>query len=221
MFRHLSTFFFLCLLTCGCTNKNYEQVTRFHDDGRSKPIVAIVPVFDRTQARVGWSLSEEFTDHIKYQIAKGNDIYLSSSDEINKSVENLNEQDNPFQNECEWIQAAFPNQEYVVFTEFVEYDIHRKEISQRFIDKLTPSSELSMTMRIRVFDLRAGQVKIILQELIHQDHLIPKGSSRGQEDPDKWKRVTFPLTPLGIAHGQFSRQAAKRIKEYITLAKSN
>ena len=74
----------------GCSSKgNYEHATRFHDDGRAKPIVAFVPVFDRSESKLGWSLSEEFTDSLKNRLMKRNNFYVSTPSDINAAIADL------------------------------------------------------------------------------------------------------------------------------------
>ena len=73
MLRRLGWIVSLCIASFGCSHNNsYEQAARFHEDGRRKPVVALTPVFDRSNAEIGWNLSEEFTDHIRQRILKQN-----------------------------------------------------------------------------------------------------------------------------------------------------
>lgn len=221
MIKRIGLFVTLCLAFFGCnSNRNSDQVTRFHDDGRAKPIVALVPVFDRSNSNVGWNLSEEFTDGLFSRLQKRNNFYLSSPDEINRAMFELDDQNNPFSTDTDWIKAAFEEHEFVIFTELVEHDVHAKPIKGGFIDKITPSSELSITMRIRVFDLRGKIPEVILQEFVHQDHLIPKPSNISEEAPEKWKKITFMISPLGLAHMQLSKEIVSRVEDYILLSKS-
>lgn len=221
MLKRFGLIFTLCALLFGCASKgNYETTTRFHDDGRAKPSVAFTPVFDRSEANVGWSLSEEFTDQLRSRLVKRKNFYLTSPFEISEIVSGLNRENNPFGKEINWIKETFKGQEFVVFTELVEHDIHGKTPKGNFIDKITPSSELTLTMRIRVFDLRGTKPVVILQEFVHQDHLIPRPSNISDPNPEKWKRVTFTVSPLGIAHSQFAKEVAKRIEDYILLSKT-
>ncbi|WP_316358173.1 CT253 family lipoprotein [Candidatus Neptunichlamydia sp. REUL1] len=211
----------LCLTLFGCSsNNNYDQVTRFHDDGRAKPVVAFIPVFDRSDAQVGWSLSDEFTDQLRGRLQKQNSFYLNTPDEINQVVANLSAEDNPFSTNIDWIKDAFDRHEFVIFAELVEHDIHSKPLKGSFVDKITPSSELSLSMRIRVFDLRGSHPEVILQEFVHQDHLIPKPSKLNEPNPEKWKKMTFIVSPMGLAHMQFSKEVIKRVEDYILLSKS-
>jgi hypothetical protein len=75
-------------------------------------------------------------------------------------------------------------------------------------------------MRIRVFDLRGEQPEVILQEFVHQSHLIPKPSNLQEPNPKRWKKMTFMASPMGLAHAQFSKEVVKRIEDYILLSKS-
>ena len=220
MLRPLGLFFVICITSFGCIKNVNEQATRYHDDGRSKPIVALVPVFDRSDAEVSWSLSEEFTDHLRQRLLKRSNFYINTPEEINAEIGILNESNDPFMRDFSWIAQAFGKEEFVVFTELVEHHIHPKPSNNHFLDKLTPSCELSMVMRIRIFDLRGETPEIVLQELINQTHLIPKPSDLTEQNPDFWKKMTFIVTPLGLAHTQFSKEVAKRIEDYILLSKS-
>jgi hypothetical protein len=220
MFRNLCLIFALCLASFGCSKNVHEQATRYYDDGRSKPIVALVPVFDRSGAKISWSLSEEFTDQLRQRFLKQSQFYINTPEQINAEIETLNETNNPFSRDYAWIGKAFGEEEFVVFAELVEHDIHPKATKKNFIDKLTPSCELSMTMRVRVFDLRGEKPEIVLQELFHQSHLIPKPSDLTEQSDDRWKKMSFSITPLGLAHSQFSKEIAKRIEDYILLSKS-
>lgn len=210
---------FLALVGCS-TKGDYEHATRFHEDGRGKPIVAFVPVFDRSGSSVGWSLSDEFTNGIKTRFLKRSNFYVSTPDEVNAAISSLSAENNPFSAETHWIKEAFENHEYVVFTELVEHDIHPKELKGNFLDKITPSSELTATIRVRVFDLRGSKPEVILQEFVRQTHMIPKPSDLNEPNPERWKKVTYSVSPMGLAHAQLAKEVVKRVEDYILLSKS-
>ena len=221
MLKRIGILLTLCLILAGCGSKSsYDQVTRFHDSGKAKPVVAFVPVFDRSSADVGWSLAEEFTDQMRTRFLKRNSLYLNLQSGLNETIISMSAHNNPFSENTEWIKEAFDTQEFVIFTELVEHDIHAKTPKGNFVDKITPSSEIAMTMRVRVFDLRGESPEVVLQELIHQSHLIPKPNNINEPSPGKWKKVTFTVSPLGLAHAQLSKEAVKRIEDYILIAKA-
>lgn len=218
MLRRLWWTLSLPLVMCGCIQSPQPQPVSFHDDGRTKPLVALPPLFDRSEAGVEWSLSEEFTTHIRSNIMKN--FCLNTTDEMNLIVTHLNETHNPFSSDTEWIKSAFGRYEFVVFTELVEYDIHPQTSRGSFINKIVPSSELTLTMRIRIFDLRAQRTQVILQELFHQNYLIPSFSHSGSAHPYQWRRLSFLVSPLGLAHSQFIKGVSNRIEEYVFWAKN-
>ncbi len=211
----------LCAFLWGCTkNVDDTQASRFHEDGRAKPIVAVVPVCDRSDSRLTWSLGDEFTHNIHQYLSKRDQFCLRSIDEVHTTMSYLTESQNPFSVDTQWIKQAFEGNEFVVFTEFVEHDVHPKQSQERLIDKITPSSELTMTMRIRIFDLRSGTPKIVLQELVQEDYLIPKPSIEHISNPEHWKRITFKASPLGLAHSALIKEVGRRIESYVLLSQS-
>lgn len=221
MIKRLGLLAGVLLALVGCSTKgNYEHATRFHEDGRAKPIVAFVPVFDRSGSNVGWSLSDEFTHSLKNRFLKRSNFYVSTPDEVNASIATLSAENNPFGAETNWIKESFENHEYVVFAELVEHDIHPKELKGNFLDKITPSSELTVIMRIRVFDLRGSKPEVILQEFVRQSHVIPKPSDLTEPNPERWKKITYTVSPMGLAHAQLSKEVVKRVEDYILLSKS-
>lgn len=211
----------LCLFCCGCTRSVYNQETRFHNDGRAKPKVTLVPAFDRSNAKIGWNLSEEFTDHLRQRLLKLNQLYLNTPEEVNAITAELTPEHNPFSSEPNWIYDTFSPCEFVVFTEIVEHEIRAKPPSSNFFDKLTPSKELTLTMRVRIFDLRKDHNCVILEELVSNNYSITSALGLSEKSADYWQKITFAVSPLGLAHAKLSKEVAKRIEDYILLAQSH
>lgn len=210
---------FLTAITSCSSRTNQETMTRFHDDGRAKPIVAVVPVIDRTTDQYPWNLSEELTYALYNRIVKRNTLWIDSIAEIAR-FKNRVQINDPFQaNELKWAKQAFHEHEFLVLTELVEHDIHPKPSQNRILDRLTPSCELEMCVRIKVIDLRE-EPKLILDEVIRQVHSIPKIKDQSEQLQDKWKQKTYAVSPLGFAHLSFSKEIVYRVEEYISIAKS-
>ncbi len=214
------TSFILALLCISCMNRNEQHVSRFHDDGRAKPVVALVPIFDRSESTLPWDLSEEFTATIEHRFQKMNNFFLSTPLQIHNAVTCIDSATDPFGVDLSWAKSAFKKEEFLILIELVEHKIHPKEAKNAFFDKFTPSNELDVTMRLRVIDLRKSEPKIILQEILHHTHFIPKLAEDKMPTPDKWRHKTYAVSPLGFAHLQISKEVAKRIDQYIGLAKS-
>lgn len=204
----------------GCSRNRGEEISRFHDDGRAKPSVALVPVFDHSEASIGWSLSDEFTDQLRQRFAKHSQFYLASPEETSDQISQCSQDEDPFASHYQWIKKSFSKQEFVVFVELIEHDIHPKKLQDNFLDKISPSAEVSISMRVRVFDLREEEPFVILQEIVHQDHLIPEPSTTIKEEPEKWKKLSFHFSPLGLAHAHIVKEVASRIEDYILVAQS-
>ena len=220
MLRNLM-FVALVILCYGCGKTMNNQAIKYHDDGRAKPIVAFVPLYDRSGAVMPWNLSDELSYTMQNRLLKKGNFYLSNPQEIEAITTNLTAAQNPFASEIEWIMTTFTNNEFVVFTELLKHEVIPKELKNSIIDKITPSCQLDMTVRVRVIDLRYDHPKVILQELVKQSHLIPKPSYELEEAQDKWKRKTYAVSPIGFAHMQLTKEIAKRIEDYILLAKTS
>ncbi|MBP9840875.1 MAG: hypothetical protein KBC64_00440 [Simkaniaceae bacterium] len=213
----MRTALILVLITLvGCYQSNKEVGELYHDDGRVKPRVALLPIYDRSGEEFAWSLSDELTHAIYQRIVNRGSLCIADLVEMKKAMPNMN----PFGHEFGWLKKSFPEQEFIVFSELVEHNIHPKQSHSSFFDKLTPSCELDMTIRLRIFDLRGDSPEIILQEIIRQTHLIPKQEAITDQDPGKWKHKTYAVSPLGFSHYQLSKEMVSRIEDYILLAKT-
>ena len=203
-------------LLAGCYQSNKEVGELYHDDGRVKPRVALLPIYDRSGEEFAWSLSDELTHAIYQRMLNRGTLCLSDLAEMKKLMPDMN----PFGQEFGWLKKSFHGHEFIVFSELVEHSIHPKQSHGSFFDKLTPSCELDMTVRLRIFDLRGETPEIILQEIVRQTHLIPKQDAVTDQDPGKWKHKTYTVSPLGFSHYQLSKELVSRIEDYILLAKT-
>jgi hypothetical protein len=82
--------------------------------------------------------------------------------------------------------------------ELAEHNIHPKQENDTFIDKITPSHALDLSMRIRVYDLRGEIPKVILQEIVQQRHLLPKQFAKLDYDSAIWGKKTYSISPMGF-----------------------
>ncbi len=213
----------LCLIgsISSCTSKMQNTHASHFNDGRAKPIVAIVPYFDRSNTSVGWNISDEFNHLIQDALIKKNSFYLTSPTDISLATVDLTASQNPFSNDFGWVKDTFENNEYVVFTEIVEHDIHPRELKGTYLDVVKMSYELTATVRVRVFDLRGREAEVVLQELLHKNYPLPKSSSFFTSQPDRWKRFFHAVSPIGIAHAKINKEIVDRVENYIMISKSN
>lgn len=211
---------FLCassLLIFSCKNQNQKEeiTTRYHDDGRAKPVVSVIPVIDSTNYDLSWSLSEEFTSMIKSNILAKGSLYLPN---INYSIPYNH---HPFSNDLNWIKNSFPSNEFVVFLELIQHE--NDPIRKNFHKESSIADggmNLNMAMRIRILDLRSEKPQIVLQEVIKDSYYLSKNFVMDDYKRIQWGNKDYLTTPMGLAHGQISKDIVERINDYVTLAKS-
>ncbi len=207
MMRYITIAIFSFLIFVSCNKNSNKQVSRFYDDGRSRPVIAISSVIDSTSYDLPWSLSEELTQLIKDDLSTNKNIFISSTNEIDESLTNS---DNPFDVNIDWMKNRFEQKEFLVFLELLKHDEIKKETF----------TNLDMTMRLRIVDVRAKEPKIILQECISDHYYIAKGAIKSDYQNVIWGSADYSNSRMSMAHKQLADQIANRISDYIALAKS-
>lgn len=200
----------LSLLAVGC-NRTNDYMTRYHEDGRAKPVAAIASMIDTASFDVPWSISEELTSMISSQIRQAGKIYVVTKEDDAFA-------DNPFGADLSWVKREFPDQEFAVFFELVEHEM--APASKKKDSPQENSTNLNMAVRLRVVDARGATPKIVLQEIVRETYFIPKTLVPEDYNTLTWGNPTFARTPMGIAHAQLARELSTRISDYILLAKS-
>lgn len=200
-----------CLLLASCGSID-TTMTRYHEDGRAKPVVAIASMIDTTSFDAPWSLSEEFTSSIVGKMAFGNNIFV-------EGMEDYAFADNPFGGDLSWVKREFHSHEFVVFLELVEHELVPAKGKENFSPQEV-STNLNMSVRLRVLDLRGASPKIVLQEMIKENYFIPKTLIPTNYNVVTWGTADYTKTPMGIAHSQLADEIASRASDYILLAKS-
>ena len=217
----------LSLLTLGCSSYHQDkQAIRFHEDGRAKVIVALTPIYDPQNIKLPWSLSEDLTDLIKNRLVSKSKIFLSHAptktldDPMATTIIEHYDENTSLNIHFENLKVKFPGSEFVIFLELAKHHIYPKQESDSFLGKLTPSHNLDLAMRIRIYDLRAETPKIVLQEIVEQKHLLPKQFAKLDYYGSVWGKKTYSISPMGFAHTQFAKEVAQHIENYLVLAKT-
>lgn len=207
----------LALIVAGCrSNTENDANTACKTHAELKPVVALIPVIDNTKNdSLAWSLSDEFTSSIFSCLAQG-DLYLESMGKVREMAKKCKE--NPFGTDISWIKRAYEKEQFVVFLELVQHEEVLKQ-EKKFLElPKTCSADLKLCMRIRVFDLRAEEPRVILQELVSDSHFIPRQFTRVNFQQASWGDEDFNFSPIGLAHFEFAKQIASRIEDYIHIA---
>lgn len=202
----------LSLLAVGCTHTS-DYMTRYHEDGRAKPVAAIASAIDTTSFDANWSLSEEFTSMLAAQIGQGGKIFV-----VPRGDDSFTE--NPFGQDLSWVKRDFSDQEFVVFLELVEHEISPVSKWRKELPTQEASSNLNIAVRLRVIDVRKQAPKIVLQEMVRGSYFIPKTLIPVDYNVISWGSPEFAKTPVGVAHAQMVEGIGSRVSDYILLAKS-
>lgn len=212
----------MLLAFAGCTRQQNTtaQQYHFHDDGKAKPQVAIVPIYDRSGAKMPWNLSMELSEALTEKIANSGHFFLTKDFDM-LGLAHLRTSDiNPFLDDISWIGEVQTGTEFIVFVELVEHKLAANGEGTGFMNmKIFQSYNLDMTMRVKVIDIRTKTPRVILQEIVEDSYYIPWRLKSINYTPGGWSKTAFSLSPIGMAHGKMVKKVTGQVEEYIILAK--
>jgi len=188
-------------------------MTRFHEDGRAKPMVAVASMIDTTSFEIPWSLSEELTSNIVNKLAQTRAIFVQSIDDFSPT-------NNPFSQDLSWVRDEFPQHEFVVFMELVRHHFVVGDKAKKKPSELEVPNNLDMAVRLRVVDLRGHKPKIVLQEMVKESYYVPRSLLPTNYQKATWGTEEYRNSPMNIAHMQLVDEISLRLNDYILLAKS-
>jgi hypothetical protein len=202
----------LCLVIAACENKGSDQETsHIEKPVQGKPIVAVVPMFDSSESGLSWDPSYELTVLMREKLYQNDRLYMVSPDKVKATLKKLKASHDPFAQNTNWIKSTFAGSEFVAFMELIEHE----EIPTYEGDS---PANLSMKVRIRVFDIRGEHPKAILQEVVHDVQHTPKAFNKNNFYQVPLGDELYPVSPLGMAHEELAEEVAARIQDYILIS---
>jgi hypothetical protein len=221
MSRFILSLSLMALIASGCGGDGSSNDQAYRQEPlKNKPVVSVVPVIDNTKNDYDWNLSDEFSSAIYYRLSQHSRLSIVDAHKVRAKTKKLGERNNPFGPDISWVKSSFPGDEFVVFLELVEHEEVLNQNRKKPSDPKNCSADLNMTMRARVFDLRGSEPKVILQELVHDTHFIPRPFTRENFYQVAWGDESYSISPIGLAHAKFTKEIALRIEDYIlTMAK--
>lgn len=214
----------LTLLALASCAPRCNDTTLYQSNGRQKPIVAVLPVIDsrvdqykNQEARgITWNISQELTDQIRNKIADSSQIYLLKYQGNEEIAKQLNTLDN--RQLANTFSKGINGAEFVVVTELVNEE-ERKYTVDRFDPRHTSKGEIAEILcsdfRLRVYDMRGAKPKVVLQEMFHGSHFIPRPEAGFDYSKSKYGSSSFLRTPMGQAHNKLTREVVTRVEAYI------
>lgn len=219
MSRFIFSLSLLALIAQGCDDNGSSTTTFYHQPPMQiRPIVSIVPVIDNTKNNYVWDLSDELSSALYSRLFQQDKFFVVESAQVREKIKKIKKEQNPFGTDFAWVKKTFQGDEFVVFLELVEHEEVVKQDRKRPSDPKDFPADLNMSMRVRVFDIRGNEPKVILQELIHDSHFIPRQFTHLNFDQVAWGDESFAISPVGLAHAEFTKEIASRLEDYILTA---
>ncbi len=211
--------FRICIVLClalfaGCQKNQGSEYSKYHEDGRSKPVVAVIPVIDSSSFEMPWSLSDEMTSLIRKKMSSKETLFIPSSEELH-SISYSNE---PFGTDISWVAQNYEPNEFIVFLELLDHQTVAENAANANQERTSKS--INMTARIRVVDIRSKTPKIVLQETLTDSYFVSKNILPINYEIAGWGTDDYTTTPMAMAHIQFAKKIVERINDYVLIAKS-
>ena len=216
----LLTALMLAFVLVGCNRTSLAmQSFKYHENAKRKPVVAMLPVICRVDNYLPWDLSEEFTSEIQRRLIKHSVVYLNSVDMPEHLRQKLEKEDSIMLSKDDFHELSAQN-DFVVLLELIDHSeepFRQAQTGEQYMDQ-TVDRVLNIKMRVKVADLRASQPKIVLQEILQINHLIPRDAAGVNYDRVVWGSDAYPATAYGRAHAKLERDLSKQIENYIAIA---
>ena len=215
--RHLLPL--ILLLSSGCyPPPSITQQIHHHDNGITKPKVAIIKVIDNSNHNLSWDLSSELTEYLIKDLYSRSNFFLTDDFHMieNKHLRNL--ELSPYSEDMSWLLEMNNSSEFILFTEIISHNI--TDNTTKTYNPLSYVKSLDIAIRISVLDIRVSKPKIILQEIITKKYPIPFNFGSYDENSSILNKNSFALSPLGIAHKHIISKVSSQIEDYILISKS-
>lgn len=204
----------------GCnTSGSHMQAFKYHENARRRAVVAILPVISKVDNYLPWDLSEEFTCEIQKRLGHHSEIYLNSVDIPVHLKAKLEASDSIALDKKDFHEMSAQN-DFAVILELIEHSetpfspaYSDVDLTSEPIDRI-----LNMKMRVKVLDLRAANLKVVLHEIFPLNHQIPREYSSVNYDRVVWGSDAYPATAYGRAHAKLEKEISRQIENYISIA---
>jgi hypothetical protein len=216
---HLAILLFVALAACCMTSSCKKQNAATEESVRDKkehPTIVVVPIIDSSGQSYRWNLSEELTYTLWNKLTHSTKLALGSKERAQYIYRQLDYQHNPFGNQITWTRQLCPTDDFALFLELIEHE-EIPMCSNNKEDITRCPTAFRIALRIRLLDLRNSSIKIVLQEIIREEHQFPRPFTKFHFYQAPWGDKNFCISPIGLAHTQLINKVSARIEEYITL----
>lgn len=204
MTRILLTFLFALCFTA-CSGPRYSDYFPYHDDGVPKPKIVLMPILDRANPSLPWSISEELTDSLYYSLMNSGELYVLSPEEIGSAYTQCSADDffGNHLNSCK----KFCNADFIVAIEIIEH---------RVVDdpSCSPCNRmLNLKARVKAIDVRCSQPSVVLFEIIGANYKTTSPCDKIDYEQYPWGSNNYCKTPCYTAHTRLVQNITNRLEQ--------
>lgn len=209
------------LLFSACNSYKSKEFTRYYDDGRIKPKVALVPILQQNSFPYPWDLSRELTENIRSEVLELGSLFLPA--EVSYMNRLSTYSGDVLSLDPALLESLRQDHDFVAFLELLEHSEERykgQPIKPVYTVYGEVANLLKITMRLSIYDLRGSTPKQVLSEIVHSNHMISKEGAETDYHKVLWQTDAYKTSPYGLAHSRLSKEVADRMAQYITVARS-
>ncbi len=219
MLKNVSLYLFFLLTFSSCDYSKQSATQLVYEDGRHKPQLTLLSVIDKSLHHLPWDLSEEFHQALFQELKTYASLYLKPIDSFSE-IADLNGLTKKLQRTpLDPIDLGVKT-EFLVSAEIIEHHISIQPQKIILSHPEAQSQLLQMQVRLKVFDIRKQPQELILSEIVNHELHIPWQHSTVNYNKIRFKMSAYKNTPFALAHKQLSQKVAKKIHDYVLLAKS-
>lgn len=207
MFRIILALLAAAALTA-CSGPRYIDYFPYFDDGTPKPKVAVMPVIDSTGCRLRWCLAEEVEKGIDCEFMNSGRFYVVSPREIGPAWGKASEVDLTG-NDLGYAQG-FRNTDFIVVLELIDRTVATNSEA---------CQTLTLSVRVKVIDIRCAEPRIILHEVFKSDYRTTLSHGDVDGNGERWGTPAYAKTCCGLAHQRMIKSLTERLEEVIWRAK--
>jgi hypothetical protein len=220
MKRYLITCALLSLSVSSCSSYRQDNPTTVYEDGRGKPHLTLIDIADRSQHLLPWDLSVELTPALTKNIRSLGAIYLEPHDALPMEIDETRMTTQLMRNHqipLEWHGTT----EFVALVEIIDHYLSPQIEKTSLMRQSSRSQHLSIKARLKIFDLRKTDAKLVLSEIVTHEAVIPSSHQLANYTKNHYTQKNYTSTPIGTAHKNFVAKIGGRIHDYVLLAKSH
>ena len=184
---------------------------------RCRPQVAVVPVVNRTNAKLPWDLEAELTDDILDHLMCEGTFWVSPFNQFEVALEQTKGRDY-FGSDLSFANH-FSHNDFLIIAELVEHEMkpYKRELYPDIQVNHTPDRHqvLAMSIRLRVIDLRHEEPLIVRQEIVDSYKLVSPKAAKTNYAGLNDLVPEYGNTPLANGHKELAGEVASKIEEAV------